>query len=125
MKFYFIGSFILTIILFTIFIYSLIQYWILLREKKIKSLILLLLRSLTLIILIILILEPFYFYYKKFNLNEKFNIYIDNSKSIGYSDVNKNLVNGITDSLIVWTSSEDINLQILYQNSLNVYICAM
>ena len=90
MKFYILGPIIIAIILFVLFLIGIIQYKSLLISKKIKLYILIPLRIISIIILLILLLEPYLSYYD-YSFKNKLNIYIDNSKSIGYNDITSEL----------------------------------
>jgi len=112
MKIYILGSIIISIILFILFLILLIHYRYFLINKKIKSYVLVPLRVTSIIILLTLLLEPYLFYYD-YSIKDKINIYIDNSKSIRYSDISPDSLLSITEYFKNWNNEErDIEVQI-------------
>ena len=112
MKIYILGSIIISVILFVLFLILLIHYRYFLINKKIKSYVLVPLRVISIIILLILLLEPYLFYYD-YSIKDKINIYIDNSKSIRYSDISPDSLLYIAEYFKTWNNEErDIRVQL-------------
>ena len=112
MKIYILGSIIISVILFILFLILLIHYRHFLINKKIKSYVLVPLRLISIIILLTLLLEPYLFYYD-YSIKDKINIYIDNSKSIRYSDISPDSLLDIAEYFKNWNNEErDIEVQL-------------
>ena len=112
MKIYILGSIIISVILFILFLILLIHYRHFLINKKIKSYVLVPLRLISIIILLTLLLEPYLFYYD-YSIKDKINIYIDNSKSIRYSDISPDSLLDIAEYFQNWNNEErDIEVQL-------------
>tara|TARA_Y100000996_G_scaffold395147_1_gene360100 strand:+ start:70 stop:2040 length:1971 start_codon:yes stop_codon:yes gene_type:complete len=112
MKIYILGSIIISVILFILFLILLIHYRYFLINKKIKSYVLVPLRVISIIILLTLLLEPYLFYYD-YSIKDKINIYIDNSKSIRYSDISPDSLLDIAEYFQNWNNEErDIEVQL-------------
>ena len=111
MKFYILGSVLVVTILFVFFLIIVIQYRSHLISKKIKSYILIPLRVISILILLILLLEP-YLSYPDYSFKNKLNIYIDNSRSIGYNNITSESLLTITEYFDEWDKEQDIRVQV-------------